>query len=104
MRKEHRLGVFEDRVQREVFGCREMKQQKVEKTAQWGSTSYWRGATKKDEIGACDMQGREMSAGCSGKPEGKNLVVSPGRKSRINVTLYYAMKARKGNRCAKMGV
>ena len=58
--------------------------------------SYWRDETKKGKLGECEMQGREMSAGFSGKPEGKRVIVSPGRKSRIKFSLYYALKARKG--------
>ena len=60
-------------------------------------TSHWRYETKDDKVAACDMQGREMSAWFNGKPEGMRSTVSPGRKSRINFNLHYAMKARKGS-------
>jgi hypothetical protein len=48
-----------------------------------------RDETKEDKLRECDMQGREMSAGFSGKPEGKSLFVSPGRKSKINFKVYF---------------
>jgi hypothetical protein len=54
-------------------------------------TSYWGDETKEDTLGTCDMQGREMSAGFSGKHGGKRMIGSPASKRREKFNLCYAM-------------